>query len=260
MERGRVTGDPVGCQCRPVRWYRYGHETMDDELGKVTLRSLTSAERSCPRRLAREHAELGGNKRANGRFRVTGQLVADIRLAHVDCVRPEPARLQPTADLTPEQQAQYRHLARWYCALFGDDAARVVDAGPYEWSTPRADLGVTLVGAPLLRCERGDGSVELRVLRFDTRRREASPTDSADVRFAVLRQPDLASRPFDIAVANLQVGEYQRWTAEIDWTDACSDWLRERVDAVRDRIADQRPIAGVECGSCIYIAGCGALR
>jgi hypothetical protein len=40
--------------------------------------------------------------------------------------------------------------------------------------------------------------------------------------------------------------------------DDLRPWLRQRVDALRERIAHPLPRPGLECGRCRFVAGCNA--
>jgi hypothetical protein len=231
-----------------------------DDSAKVTLAHLRGAERICPRRLAREHADGKGNFGSTLRWRIANRVVDDIRLAHTELAPPRPDRFRTTADLTPEQAEVYELATRWYVTLFGDRAVRAVDEDP--WSTDRAD-GIRLVGQGGLGVSDAGGQVEIRLLQVSG---WADPpealAESAAVRFALLRRPAwLDGRTVRVTSANLVRGTYDETTVD---TGAVAPeleaWLEERVAVIRDRVGDPRPELGLQCGRCAFIAGCPALR
>jgi hypothetical protein len=232
---------------------------MDDELAKVTHGQLRNAATRCPRRLQREQANDRGNPQPSARYRVSNQIVQDVRLAHVDCTRPEAARFRPTEDLRDEQLATYELFAGWYLALFGSDAVRVVDDPSSLWETPRPELGIRLVGSAALVCEHDGGEHELRLLRFDNGPMDSRPLDGTDVLFALLRARGLFSGSVSVSVGNLHTGQLA--VDEVVFEEAlgtAESWLTERLAVVRTRMEQPDPVAGVECGSCAFIAGCSA--
>lgn len=230
-----------------------------DDLAKVTLAHLTRAEDICPRKLAREHADSRGNWGANLRWRVSNRVVEDIRLAHTDLAVPRPDHFRARGDLTPEQARVYELATRWYVTLFGDRPARAVDED--HWDTERDD--VRLVGQGGLGLTAADGGGEIRLLRLGGRADvPADLTESADVRFALLRRPAwLDGRPVRVAVADLVLGTHAEVVVDTAVTaPAIEAWFEERLAVIRARVADPRPQRGLQCGRCTFIAGCPALR
>jgi hypothetical protein len=234
---------------------------MDDDLAKVTKGQLTLADRRCARRLQCEYGNQRGNRQPDVRYRVSNQIEHDVRLAHVDCVRPDPQRFRATDDLREEQRAEYDLFAQWYLTLFGAEAVRMVAEPGDDWVTPWPELGARLVGKQALRCEHADGRVELRLLEFDERPTPGRLLDAPAVRFALLRARGACNGEVSIGVGNLRTG--QRAEQPVVFEDAFAEaeaWLHDRVEIIRARIANPEPVPGLECGSCAYIAGCGAHR
>jgi len=234
---------------------------VDDELPRVTVRMLARAERTCPRRLALDHADQRANRPANRGFRVRAQVEADARLAHTDLSAPRPEHFRATDDLRPEERRVYETAAAWYVALFGTEPMRVADAATDEIETVAVRTGVRLVGGAGLALEAGDGARELRLLSIGDRSTEEL-LDAPSVRFALLRRPRwtrlgvLRVVRVDLLggwAVDEQVDGAQRW-------DEWRDWLVERLDVVRTRADRRRPDPGWECARCAYIAGCAALR
>jgi hypothetical protein len=228
-----------------------------DDLPRVTASLLRNADVMCTRRLLREHQGVRGNRRADSRFRVTNQVLDDARLSHVDPAPPASAHFQPATDLLPEQQRVYELAARWYVQLFSEDAVQSVEA---EFETPVESLGVRLVGPAGLPVEHASGERELRILRFGQGPVATEPLDSAEIRFAVLRLESwLAGAPLRLVVADLIRGEMiEQRVAVDDELPALGAWLAERVERIRARISEPQAVAGIECGWCPFIAGCGA--
>jgi hypothetical protein len=234
---------------------------VDDELAKVTHGQLRNAATRCPRRLQREQANDRGNPQPSARYRVSNQIVHDVRLAHVDCVRPDASRFRPTEDLRDEQRATYELFAGWYLALFGSDAVRVVDDPTSAWETPWPELGIRLVGGAALICEHDGGGQELRLLRFDNGPMHERPLDGTDVLFALLRARGVCSGPVSVSVGNLRTGQQaEEQVAFEEALVAAESWMGEQLAVVRTRMEQPEPVAGIECGSCAFIAGCGAHR
>jgi hypothetical protein len=228
-----------------------------ESLPRVTAGLLSRADSMCARRLDREHQGARGNRRADTRFRVANQLIDDARLGHVDLSRPRLDNFRPASDLLPEQQRVYELAARWYVQLFGHQAVRSVDV---DFETPAESLGVRLVGPVGLPVEHASGDRELRVLRLDRGPVATDLLASAEIRFAVLRLRDWTDgAPLHLVVADLVRGELASAVVDTDLELATFDtWLAERVERIRDRTAAPRAQAGIECGWCPFIAGCGA--
>jgi hypothetical protein len=83
---------------------------------------------------------------------------------------------------------------------------------------------------------------------------------SADARFALLRHAAwLSGRSVRLVHADLLYGGLVEH--DVDTDTALSDvrpWLRQRVDALHERIARPLPRPGLECGRCRFVAGCNA--
>ena len=228
-----------------------------ETLPRVTGALLRNADTMCSRRLDREYQGARGNRRADSRFRVANQLIDDARLSHVDTGPPTAGHFHPATDLLPEQQRVYELAARWYVKLFAEDAVRSVDV---EFETTVPALGIRLVGPAGLPVEHESGERELRILRLGEGPVPAEPLVSAPIRFAVLRLATwLAGAPLRLVVADLVRGELveQRIEAD-DELPALDEWLAGRVELIRARISEPIAVAGIECGWCPFIAGCGA--
>lgn len=226
---------------------------------KVTWAHLSRAERICPRRLAKEHANTTGNRAGSSRWRVSNQVTADIRLAHTDLAVPAPERFTPTEDLTPEQRQVYDLAVRWYVTLFADRPVRVIDEDP--WGTNLSD-DLRLVGPAGIAFTGVDDAPEIRLLAFGAR--NGPPPDllaSPAVRFALLRRPAWLDQTVHVAVADVVFGAQVE--ARIDVAAArteIEDWLAGRLDVIRALVAAPVARRGLECGWCPFIAGCEAHR
>lgn len=233
----------------------------EEPLPKVTLRMLARAEHLCPRALALDHGGGDGNRGANRRYRIRGQVEADARLAHTDLTRPELRHFPGTDDLEPEERRVYDIAARWYVALFGQEAMTVADAGTDEFETVARRTGVRLVGGAGLALEDGAGGRELRLLSLGDDPVEEI-LDAPSTRFALLRRAHWTQRgPLRVVRADLLGG----WAVAADldgaasW-DALREWLAERVAVIAEHADRRSPRAGWECARCRFIAGCSVLR
>ncbi len=228
-----------------------------EELPRVTAGLLRAADSMCARRLQREHHGSRGNRRGDSRFRVANQVLDDARLSHVDPAPPTPGHFRAATDLLPEQQRVYESAARWYVQLFSADAVRSVEV---EFETPVESLGIRLVGPVGLPVEHPMGEPELRILRLGQGPVPTEPLAAPDIRFAILRLEEwLAGRSLRLVVADLIRGEMVEQRVDVDGVlPELTEWLEERVERIRARTADPRAVAGVECGWCPFIAGCGA--
>ena len=227
----------------------------DDRPAKVTVGHLARAEQMCPRRLQKEHTNNQANWNANRRFRLSNQVTEEIRLVHTQLASPRLDRFGAGTGLTPEQRQVYDLAIRWYVTLF-TAPVRVVDED--QWGTDIPD-GMRLVGPGGIPFTDADDQPEIRILSFGARPAPATAlVDHPAVRFAILRRVEwLAGRPVRVAIADLVRGTYD--DATIDTTavlPALDDWLTERIDVIRTRIASPTPMVGLECAWCPYIAGC----
>jgi hypothetical protein len=232
-------------------------QTVDDELGRVTLAHLRGAEAMCRRRLAREHQGLHGNWSPPARFAVNNRLVEDARVAHAELRCPLPVDFPSPRDLLPEQQLLYRAAAHGYVALFSNRAARAVEVD--AWETELADLAVRVVGSLGLALEAADGSPELRKLQLGVAGSRPM-IDDAERRVMVVRSSAwVGERPLRLVVADLLEGEVVE--QEIDVAAALPEaleWVEARVAVVRERAADPVAKAGADCRGCPFVPGCRA--
>jgi hypothetical protein len=233
-----------------------------DELPKVTLAFLRRVEELCPRRVAFEYHNRRGNRPAPARWRVANQLTEHARVAHIELGLPSPAAFTPLPNLLPEERQVYDAAAGWYMQLFGDRAVRSVDHEALdEWETPVPALGLRLVGRAGLPLEDADGRAELRLLRVGGPAPDAAdPLATAEARFALLRHAEwLAGRSVRLVQADLLYGGMVEHELLADTAlSEVRPWLRRRVEALHERIAQPLPRPGLECGRCRFVAGCNA--
>jgi hypothetical protein len=231
----------------------------EDQPAKVTLGHLLRADRMCARRLKLEHGNTKANFSSNGRWRVSNRVTEEVRLSHTELAAPTADRFAGTADeLTPEQRSIYELATRWYVTLF-TRPARVVDEDRWGTDLP-GDL--RLVGQGGLALTDADGEPEIRLLSFASRVPASASPDSPGVRFALLRREGwLRGGSVRVAVADLVHGTYEE---EIVDTTAVmpeiTQWLDERIDVIRSRVANPVARSSLECAWCPYIAGCDAHR
>jgi hypothetical protein len=228
-----------------------------EDLPRVTAGLLRAADTMCARRLHKEHQGTRGNRRADIRFKVANQLLDDARLSHVDPAPPAPGLFHPATDLLPEQQRVYELAAAWYVQLFAADAVQSVEV---EFETPVESLGIRLVGPAGLPVEHPSGQPELRILRLGQGPVPTEPLSVPDIRFAILRLEEwLTGRHLRLVVADLIRGELVEQRVVVDdVVPELGGWLDERLATIRARTAEPRAVAGLECGWCPFIAGCGA--
>ena len=234
-------------------------DEQDDQPAKVTGAHLARAERICPRRLAKEHANTRGNWAGASRWRVSNQVTADVRLAHTDLATPRADRFAATDDLSREQRRVYDLAARWYVTLFGERQVRVIDEDP--WGTDlTGDL--RLVGPAGIGFTDASGDPEIRMLGFAARTGPPPVLlESPTVRFALLRRPDWFGESVRVCVADLVHGSLAEEVVDVAAArPELDDWLAARVDVIRMRVANPVPQAGLECAWCPFIAGCKAHR
>jgi hypothetical protein len=227
----------------------------DDRPAKVTLGHLARAEQMCSRRLQKEHTNNLANWNANRRFRLANQVTEEVRLVHADLAAPRLERFGAGTGLTPEQGHVYDLAIRWYVTLF-TAPARVVDEDP--WGTDIAD-GMRLVGPGGIPFTDADDAPEIRILSLGGRPAPSAPlVDHPAVRFAILRRTEwLAGRPVHVAIADLVHGTYDDATIDTAAVlPVLDDWLAERIEVIRARVAHPTPTVGLECAWCPYIAGC----
>ncbi len=230
-----------------------------DQPAKVTWSHLARAERICPRRLAKEHANTSGNRGGASRWRVSNQVTADVRLSHTDLATPRADRFVATPDLSAEQRAVYDLAASWYVTLFGERPVRVIDEDP--WGTDLT-TDLRLVGPAGIGFTDAAGAPEIRILAFGSRTGPPPVlTESPAVRFALLRRPDWLGKTVRVCVADLVLGSLAEAVVDVGAVRSeIEDWLALRIEVIRARVADPVPVAGLECGWCPFIAGCKAHR
>lgn len=235
----------------------------DAELAKVTLAHLRRAEDLCARRLAKEHADERGHRSGTLRFAIGARIEQCATLAQATLERPRAVHFPEPTDLAPEPRRVFATAARWYLTIFGDTEARCEDAGGFV--TARPDLGIRLVGPGGLRFVDAAGAPELRLLRFAARGSlPTAPLDDPAVRFALLRHAawlaTLGGTTL-VTIADLVRGEAV--AERIDLTEAlpaCEEWLTDRLEVIRRRVAEPTPTIGTECAWCAFIGSCEALR
>lgn len=234
-------------------------DEQDDQPAKVTWAHLARAERICPRRLAKEHANTSGNRAGASRWRVSNQVTADVRLAHTDLASPRADRFTATDDLSPEQRSVYDLAARWYVTLFDERPVRVIDEDP--WGTDlTGDL--RLVGPAGIGFTDASGDPEIRMLAFAARTGPPPVLiESPAVRFALLRRPDWLVETVRVCIADLVHGSLAEEVIDVAAARReLDDWLAERLDVIRVRVAQPEPKPGLECGWCPFVIGCGPHR
>jgi hypothetical protein len=236
-----------------------------EDLPKVTLAHLRRATTMCARRLAYEYTDRRSMRRGNGRFRVQNQLLEDVRLTHIDLGVPDPAHFRPGDGLTEEEARLYDTAARWYVALYHDQPVRSVDIAADEsidsvddWATRVDNLGLRLVGRCGLAVERDDGERGVRLIRLGRGVPPGEVLDDPEVRFAVLRLSAWAVSSLHVSVADLVHGARRDETVDARSTEPLLQWLEERVDVVRARVAEPTASPGIDCASCAFVPGCPA--
>lgn len=234
-------------------------DEQGDQPAKVTSAHLARAERICPRRLAKEHANTSGNWAGASRWRVSNQVTADVRLAHTDLATPRADRFTATPDLSPEQRHVYDLAARWYVTLFGERPVRVIDEDPWGTDLPS---DVRLVGPAGIAFTDAADRPEIRLLAFGARTGPPPVlVESPAIRFALLRRPDWLEETVRVCVADLVHGSLAEDVIDVRAARAeIEDWLAGRLQVIRARVADPVAVPGLECGWCPFIAGCKAHR
>ena len=170
---------------------------------------------------------------------------------------PTPGHFRAASDLLPEQQRVYDLAARWYLQLFADGRGaerrdRVRDAGRGARDPPgrpgrtagRARLGRPGAPPPPARAGRDPGRPAGRgrdPLRDPAPRVLARGCAAAARR----RRPD----PRRVGLARRRRRRRAPRARRL---------ATARVEVIRARTADPRAVAGIECGWCPFIAGCGA--
>lgn len=235
-------------------------DSETDPLPRVTESQLRRAadERSCPLRLAKEHAGKKGAWLPSPGFAVSNRILADARQAHAERRSPTARDFPGAGDLLPEQQRLYEVAGRTYVVLFGDRPVVVVDDVD-EWVTFDPTTGVELVGSAGLPVDDG-GCPELRILSLQGGDRAL--LDQARRSFLLLRtEAWTAGRPLRIVAADLVAGRVEEQRVDTAAEHAAAhEWLGDQVEQLRARIADAAPSPGRDCATCRYVAECGAQR
>jgi hypothetical protein len=230
-------------------------DEQGDQPAKVTWAHLARAERICPRRLAKEHANTKGNRAGASRWRISNQVTADVRLAHTDLATPRADRFVATPDLSPEQRHVYDLAARWYVTLFGERPVRVIDEDPWGTDLPG---DVRLVGPAGIAFTDAVEHPEIRLLAFGAR--TGPPPlliESPAVRFALLRRPDWLGASVRVCVADLVHGSLAEDVIDVgDARPELDEWLAARLEVIRARVEHPVPKPGLECGWCPFVIGC----
>lgn len=235
---------------------------QNDELSKVTLAHLRDPEGRCALRLSKEFGNENAHSGANIRFRLSGRLEECATLSQTSTDYPRIVHFPTPRDFLPEQQKVFSAAARWYVEIFGHRQA--TSGGTYEFSTPRTDLGVNLMGGGGLRFITNDELPELRILQYAGR--SAIPEtlfDSPEVRFSLLRNEAWirsTGSPLLITVADLIRGEANEQTISPDALLAeCNEWLTLCVERIRERVLNPQPTMSTDCAWCGFISSCDAV-
>jgi hypothetical protein len=223
-----------------------------EELPRVTPSLLRQADTMCPRRLAHEYES--GRKLSplgDGPFAVANRLTNDAITWHKGATETEEGFPEPT-DLEPEQCAVYRAAARAYVARFAGDAVEIHDE--LGWTTDVDDLGVRIVCSLGVPIEHADGTHELRLMRLGGR---ASLVDDTELHCLLLRAAEWAPDNLRVAAVDLLDDTSVEYDIDVrERIDAAHEWLRERVDVVRERANPRATKAGADCRHCQCIPGC----
>ena len=233
-----------------------------DELSKVTLAHLRDPDGRCALRLSKEFNNERASTSANIRFRLSGRLEEAASLAQTSLDSPRLVHFPTPRDFLPEERDVFDAAARWYVEIFGDRQA--TSAGTYDFSTPRSELGINLVGGAGLRFITDEGLSEIRILQYAGR--SAIPEtlfDSPEVRFSMLRNEAWirsTASPLIVTVADLIRGEaFVETVSPETLLTACNDWLATCVEKIRERVIDPQPKMGTDCAWCGFISSCDAV-
>jgi hypothetical protein len=231
-------------------------------LPKVTPSLLRGIDQACPRRLALDfNSEDRGSSSPVNRARLRDPFLAGARRAHAELRAPELAWFPAPTELEPEEQAVFKHAARWYVEMYGDRPALLAVHDCDRPSTSAARqlriggwIDLTVVDA--------DDALELRQLQlWDGRGPSESPLETEACRLAVLRLSRwVGDRPLRVSWADLVHGRLVERVVDVaSELPALRDWFDERVAVLRERADEQVavPDAG-DCGRCVHVSGCPA--
>jgi hypothetical protein len=219
----------------------------------------------CPRRLRFTYEGRAGTADTFTRWRLRDPLVDAARLVHATMARPSVAGFGlPPVDAVDEERALWDRSVATYVAVFGSSAALAVPPAGLgtEGPTLSPGRGVRLGGAVDLVLLTEAGDAELRQFELWGGPLCARPLASFEIGMAVLRLARWGSgRRLLIRHVDLFSGvvDEHEFDYETD-LDPVRRRFEQRLDEVRMAMSSAGVVAGVECGSCAFVAGCPAHR
>jgi hypothetical protein len=229
------------------------------EVPKVTPYLLERGPTMCPRRLLFTYEGRLGTADTFTRWRLRDPLVEAARLVHAAMARPVADGFGAAPmDAVAEERALWDRAVATYVNLFGAAAAMTVTGHGGEAPTLSPGRGVRLGGAVDLVVLTEAGEAELRQFELWGGPVCARPLASFEIGMAVLRLARWGSgrrllvRHVDLFSGALDEHEFDYATD----LDAVRQRFDGRLEEVRSHMGAAVAVAGVECGTCNYIAGC----
>ncbi len=236
------------------------------ELPKVTPFLLRTVDDACARRVAYEYGGEPGTRDPVNRSRVRSAVLDAVRTWSATGTVPA-----PLSSLEPEEQAIVAAAVTGYCELFPEPVADV--ELPVEQPTELTRRGIRLGGWVDLGVTLPDGTRELRQVAWGARNAPADPLELESVRLAVLRivAEQWATGPEGADGAAGMAGSLTVvWADLLNRTVArralripgdlvpIATWLDERLERVRERVANPEPTPGRDCAMCRFVPRCPA--
>lgn len=232
-----------------------------EELPKVTPSLLARGLDTCPRKARSDFEGRAKTRDPFLHWRIRAPFVGAALLAHVEMRAPVQADFPVPSDLIPEEEALWCRATGVYRARCGGRARAEAVA---ELASPMAapKRGVRIAGGVDLLVECDTGDFELRQFEFWGKPLAVDPLENWVFGLAVLRLARWGSgrkillRHIDL-IGDTEEARHFDFAADIP---AVAQHFTATLDSLRSHIADPTPAPGTDCGSCSYVAGCGAHR
>lgn len=232
-----------------------------EELPKVTPSLLARGLDTCPRKARSDFEGRAKTRDSFLHWRIRSPFVEAATLAHVEMRAPLQEDFPMPPELIPEEEALWIRAVDVYRARCGD-RARAETVAELAAPMPAPKRGVRIAGGVdlLVECETGD--FELRQFELWSKPLAVDPLENWVFALAVLRLARWGSgrnillRHIDL-IGDAEEATRFDFVADIP---AVAEHFTSRLEGFRSHIADPTPLPGTDCGSCSYVAGCGAHR
>ena len=225
------------------------------DLAIIAAADLRDGDR-CTQRLRRRLDGARGGWMGNARWSVGSRVSADARLAHSIMRAATAMDFPDPTDLVPEQIATYRAAASGYLAMFGDEAAEVVEI---ERRRSFEAQGVSFAAGLGITVMTNQHPLEIRKLSVTGR----PPSIDRAARLAIALVVADQTSETTVRVVHADLISLELDAEDLNLSELiveAESWFTGALAAAQARVADPHPKTGDECTYCEYIWDCAAHR